>query len=385
MAQRITSRAAAAFAALLLACAVLLGPTQAQATTVCAAPYGVTATGQPVEIYTLHNRHGLTVTVLTYGGVIERIVAPDRRGRLTDVVLTLPDLAAYEAHPNFSSLLGRVANRISGGGFTLDGARYDLPSRADGVSSHGGVGGFGSKVWAARPFRHGQRAGVVFTYESADGENGYPGALTATVTFSLTDDNVLRLDYRAVTTRPTVVNLSHHAYFNLAGEGAVDDERLAVFADHFTPITALKLPTGEVAPVRGVFDLRTPARLGDRLAMSDPQLALAKGFDHNFVLTKTHPGALTLAARLADPASGRLLEVFTTQPGLQVYTANLFDGSIMDAAGRPIRAHAGVALETQHFPDSPNQPGFPSVVLRPGQVFTATTEYRFSIGRPHRH
>jgi aldose 1-epimerase len=304
------------------------------------APYGVTANGEQVDVFTLRSQTGMVVRLLTYGGVITEISVSDRKGTLANVVVALPDLKEYEAHPNFSSLLGRFANRIADGGFTLDGVRYDLPSNAQGISSHGGPGGFGTRVWHAEPVKD----GVALSYESADGENGYPGRLSVTVKYLLTD--TLRLQYTARTDQPTVVNLSHHVYFNLAGSDSVLGESLQVFADRYTVFDARKVPTGEIAPVAGTaLDFRRPRVLSDF------------SLDHNFVLHHSR------AVRLEDPASGRRLEIRTTQPGLQVFT------------GRK----AGIALETQHFPNSPNQPGFPSTVLRPGHVFRAETEYRFSV------
>lgn len=306
------------------------------------APYGVTANGAPVELLTLRNQQGITVGVLTYGGVITEISVPDRKGSFANVVVALPDLKAYEAHPNFSSLLGRFANRIADGGFTLQGVRYDLPSNAQGISSHGGPGGFSTQVWHAAAIKD----GVALSYESADGENGYPGKLSVTVQYILT--GTLKIQYTAHTDKPTVLNLSHHVYFNLAGSDSILGESLQVFADRYTVFDAHKIPTGQIDPVAGTeLDFRQPTVLRDF------------NLDHNFVLNQPSRRAV----RLCDPASGRRLEIRTTQPGIQVFT------------GRK----AGVALETQHYPNSPNQPGFPSTVLRPGQLFRSETEYRFSV------
>jgi aldose 1-epimerase len=352
----------------------------AQATEATRAPYGVTAAGAPIEVFTLKNDHGMSAKVLSYGGVITQITAPDRHGEYRNVVLELADLKAYEAKPNFSALLGRYANRISGRGFTLDGVRHDLPSSADGVSSHGGPTGFATRVWTGRPFtRHGE-AGVVLSYRAADGEGGYPGALSVEVTYTLTRQNALRLDYRASTDKPTVINLSHHVYFNLAGDGTVQDQTVQVFARTYTPIDARKLATGEIVSVAGTaLDLRRPARIGDRMAADDPQIRFAKGLDHNFVVDGGGRGRLVPAVRMADPANGRTLEVRTTQPGVQLFSANSLDGSLKTPDGRPLQRGAGLAIETQHFADSPNHPNFPSTVLRPGQVFRQTTEFRFGV------
>jgi aldose 1-epimerase len=360
-------------AALALACAA---PTLAAEAT--RAPYGVTAGGEPVEMFTLTNDHGMTVKVLSYGGIITQIAVPDRKGDIANVVLELPDLKAYEAKPNFSALLGRYANRISHGGFTLDGVRYDLPSSAEGVSSHGGAKGFSTRIWTGAPFKRHGEPGVTLTYVAADGEGGYPGTLKVFVTYTVTRKNALRMDYRAATDKPTVINLSHHVYFNLAGGGTIYDQTAQVLAQAYTPIDARKLATGEIAPVASTaLDLRRPMSLGTAVAADDPQTKFANGLDHNFVIDGGGRGKLVTAVRVADAASGRTLEVATTQPGVQLFSANSLNGTLKDARGRPLDKGAGLAIETQHFADSPNHPNFPSTVLRPGQVFRQTTEFRF--------
>jgi len=342
--------------------------------------YGVTSQGERVEAYTLRNDRGMRVKVLSYGGILNEVVVPDKKGSCGNVVLTLPDLQAYEARSNFSSLLGRYANRIANSGFTLDGVRYELKSNASGVASHGGEQGFSSRNWSGQPFKAGKSAGVVLSYVSDDGESGFPGKLAVQVRYTVDDDNTLSLDYRATTDKPTVLNLSHHVYFNLSGEADVYDHRAQVLADRYTLIDARKVPTGEIAPVAGTpLDLRQLTRLGDRVKSKYPQIALGNGFDHNFVLNKPSPGALAVAARVESRVSGRMLELSTTQPGLQLYTANGFNGSLHNSKGQPIVQGAGVALETQHFPDSPNQPKFPSTVLRPGEEFRSTTRFRFAV------
>lgn len=364
----------------LAAAAVLLAAGPALAATATRAPYGTTAAGAPVEVFTLKNYHGMTVKVLSYGGVITEIEVPDRQGRSQNVVLELADLKAYETRANFSSLLGRYANRISNGGFTIDGVRHDLPSSAEGVSSHGGPTGFSTRLWTGTTFQRRGEAGVTLAYTAPDGEGGYPGTLKATVTYTVTRKNALRIDYRAVTDKPTVINLSHHVYFNLAGGGTVYDQTAQVLAESFTPINARKLPTGEIAPVAGTaLDLRRPARLGDRVTADDPQIRFANGFDHNFVVDGGGRGKLVPAVRVADPASGRTLEVATTQPGVQLFTANSFNGSLKRPDGTGLEKGAGLAVETQHFADSPNHPNFPSTVLRAGQTFRQTTEFRFGV------
>jgi aldose 1-epimerase len=349
---------------------------------VARAPYGVTAGGAPVEIFTLKNDHGMSVKLLSLGGIITQVNVPDRAGQVTNVVLELADLKAYEAKPFFSSLLGRYANRISGGGFSLDGARHDLPSGPEGISSHGGPTSMARQVWTGTPFQRRGEAGVTLAYVAADGEGGYPGALSVSVTYTVTADNALRIDYRATTDKPTVLNLSHHAYFNLAGGGTVYDQTVQVMAKSFTPIDARKLAIGTVAPVAGTgLDLRRARRLGDAVAADDPQIKLGGGLDHNFVVDGGGRGKLVPAVRMRDPVSGRTLDVRTTQPGVQLFTANSFNGSLKTPEGRPLDKGAGLAIETQHFADSPNHPNFPTTVLRPGQVFRETTEFRFGTSK----
>jgi aldose 1-epimerase len=356
------------------------GPTLAAEAT--RAPYGVTTAGAPVEVFTLKNDHGMSVKVLSYGGVITQVNVPDRKGRIQNVALELADLKAYEARANFSSLLGRYANRISSGGFTIDGVRSDLPSSAEGVSSHGGATGFATRLWTGTPFSRKGEAGVILAYTAVDGEGGYPGTLKATVTYTVTRKNALRIDYRAVTDKPTEINLSHHVYFNLAGGGTVYDQTAQVLARTYTPINARKLPTGEIVPVAGTaLDLRKPVRLGDRVSADDPQIKYANGFDHNFVVNGGGRGRLVPAVRVADAASGRTLVVRTTQPGVQLFTANSFNGTLKRPDGGGLEKGAGLAIETQHFADSPNHPNFPSTVLRPGQRFEQTTEFRFGIAK----
>lgn len=370
----------AASAALPLAAILACAATPSLAAEATRAPYGVTAAGAPVEVFTLKNDRGMTVKVLSYGGIITGIEVPDRAGQVKNVVLELADLQAYEARANFSALLGRYANRISGGGFTLDGVRHDLLGGSGGVSSHGGPTGFATRLWTGTPFARRGDAGVTLTHTASDGEGGYPGTLKVEVTYTVTRKNVLRLDYRATTDRPTVVNLSHHVYFNLAGGGTVHDQTVQVLAGAFTPIDARKLPTGEIVPVAGTaLDLRRPLRVGDRVAADDPQIRFANGLDHNFVVDGGGRGKLVPAVRLADPVSGRTLEVRTTQPGVQLFSANSFNGALKTPDGRALDKGAGLAIETQHFADSPNHPNFPSTVLRPGEVFRQTTEFRFGV------
>ncbi len=360
---------------------LLAACTGAGAAEVSRTQFGVTAKGESIDAFTLENARGVSVRILTYGGIINELRAPDRNGKCDNVVLSLPDVRAHENRANFGSLLGRYANRISGGGFTLEGRRYDLVSNAQGISSHGGPGGYAARRWSAAPFQGTDMAGVVLHDRSFDGENGFPGNVSMQVTFALTSENVLRIEYQGTTDRPTVLNPSHHVYFNLAGGGPVFEHRAQVFASRYTPIDDRKLPIGVIEEVADTpLDLRTPARLADRVDADHPQIRIARGFDHNFVLDKPRAGVLALAARIEEPSTGRTLEVRTTEPGLQVFTANGFDGSLRDALGRPLQRGAGIALETQHFPDSPNQPSFPSTVIRPGQTFHSITEYQLLVG-----
>jgi aldose 1-epimerase len=289
-------------AALFLAAGLLSAAAPALGATATRAPYGVTAAGAPVEVFTLANDRGMSVKVLSYGGVITQVNVPDRKGQVVNVALELADLKTYEARANFSSLLGRYANRISNGGFTIDGVRHDLPSSAEGTSSHGGATGFSSRLWTGTPFKRHGEAGVTLAYTAVDGEGGYPGTLKVAVTYTVTRKNALRIDYRATTDKPTVINLSHHVYFNLAGGGTVYDQTAQVLAQTYTPINARKLATGEIAPVAGTaLDLRKPARLGDRVTADDPQIRFANGFDHNFVVDGGGRGKLVPAVRVADP------------------------------------------------------------------------------------
>jgi aldose 1-epimerase len=346
--------------------------------------YGKTAEGEQVDRYTLRNAHGVRLSVLTLGGVIEEIAVPDRAGHIANVAIALPDVAAYEASPTVGAIIGRFANRISHGGFSIDGVRYPLSPDPAAIISHGGRKGFSSKVWKAVPCGVAGCRSVILRYHSADGENGFPGAMDVAVTYTLTDDDAVRLDYVATTTRPTVINLTNHSYFNLGGDriGSVDDQWIQIVADSFTAVDPTRNATGEIRPVVGTtLDLRKLVRIGERVAANDPQILLGNGFDHNFVLAKPAGDPTPVGARAWDPASGRTLEMRTTEPGVQFYTANGWNGKLQGAGGRMLRQGAGFALETQHYPDSPNQPAFPSTVLRPGETFRSTTIYRFGVRR----
>ena len=366
--------------ATLIAMSLIASP--ALAATASIAPFGTNAKGEVVEAITLANAAGMKARILTRGGALAEMWVPDRQGRLANIVLTRPDFAAWDRGGSFNTLIGRYANRIAGGGFMLDGERFTLPANPEtGITIHGGAGGWGTKLWTPRLVQSGGTAGVELSLDSPDGDNGFPGAVHITATYSLSDAGELRIDWRATTTRPTHINVTNHSYFNLAGpgHGTVDGHQLRLFASHFTPVTDKMIPTGEVAPVAGTpFDFRVPRPIGAALRTSHPQLLLARGIDHNLVIDGP-AGTLRPAAELIDPASGRRLLVSTTEPGVQVYTANNFNGSQPAADGHLLRQGDGIALETQHAPDSPNQPAFPSTRLDPGQVFTSTTVFAFGV------
>ncbi|MFL5385042.1 MAG: aldose epimerase family protein [Longimicrobiaceae bacterium] len=331
--------------------------------------------------YILDAGTGVTVAVLDYGAIVQSIRVPDRDGRIADVVLGYDTVAEYERDRFYlGTVVGRYAGRIGGAAFTLDGMRHALSANDPPNHLHGGFRGFGKVTWRARELEDGGRAGVVLEHTSPAGSEGYPGNLDVRVTCTLSPDHVFAVEYRAVADRPTPVNLTQHSYFNLAGEGSGDvlDHELTIHAKSFTPLDARLLPTGEIAPVAGTpLDFRAPRRVGERIGADDEQLRIAGGYDHNFVIDG-EPGALRPAARLADAASGRVLEVFTTEPGMQLYTGNFLDGTA-GKHGHRYGPRAGLCLETQHFPDSPNQPGFPSTILRPGAEYRSRTEFRFSV------
>jgi aldose 1-epimerase len=347
-------------------------------------PWGSTAEG-PVRRWTLTNRNGMRVRILTYGGVLQSIEVPDRRGRFANVTLGFDNLPDYVAKsPYFGNITGRYANRIANGRFTLDGVTYQLPINNDPNSLHGGDVGFDKHIWSAEPFRHAGSVGLVMRFTSPDGDQGYPGRLATTVTYTLTERNGIRMDYKATTNKPTVVNLTNHAYFNLQGEGtgSIEDHKLFLNASRYTPVDPTLIPTGELARVGGTpMDFRHPTAIGERIRDSFEQLVIGRGYDHNWVLDRRSPigSRLELAARLTDPTSGRQLSVLTTEPGIQFYSGNFLDGTLVGTSGRMYRQGDGLALETQHYPDSPNQPSFPSTVLRPGQVYQTTTVYQFGV------
>ena len=342
--------------------------------------WGRTADGTAVELYTLTNAGGASVTIATWGATVVSITVPDRAGRPGDVLLGFDALAPYlQPHPFFGSVVGRYGNRIGHARFTLDGQTYALAKNNGEHSLHGGRRGFDKYVWKAREVPSAGGQAIELVHVSPDGDEGYPGTLTATVVYTWTDDNALRIDYTARTDKPTIVNLTNHAYFNLSAGATptILDHRLELAADRFTPVDEGLIPTGELRPVEGTpFDFRTARRIGDGIDADDEQIRFGGGYDHNFVLTG-QMGTLRRAARVTDPASGRTMEVLTTEPGVQFYTGNFLDGTITGKGGRTYVKRSGFCLETQHFPDSPNKPDFPSVVLRPGETYRTTTVYRF--------
>src|SRR4249919_927388 len=360
-------------------------------------PFGSTG-GMAVDRYTLDNGKGMVVKIITYGGTIQELWVPDKRGRSANVVLGFPTLDDYVAKnspfpaggPYFGSIIGRYANRIAKGAFTLDGATYHLPINNPPNSLHGGIDGFDNKVWTATvvPPKHGS-VGLKLHYTSPDGEEGYPGTLSVDVTYLLTRDDALWIKYRAtVDGKATVLNLTNHSYWNLSGEGSGDiyDHVLWLNADSYTPVDSTLIPTGAIDPVAGTpFDFTKPTAIGDRIRdATNQQIAFGRGYDHNWVLNRPNSTALVPAARVFDPASGRVLKIDTTEPGIQFYSGNFLDGTLAGTSGKFYRQSDGFALETQHYPNSPNQPNFPSTVLRPGQTFASTTVFALSTAK-HRH
>jgi aldose 1-epimerase len=342
--------------------------------------FGKMSDGQTIDLYTLTNKNGMQVGIINYGGRVVSIRVPDRQGQMADVVLGFDNGDGYlGANPYFGAIVGRYANRIAKGRFTLDGVEYKLAQNDGPNSLHGGVKGFDKVVWRATELAK-QNSALELTYLSKDGEEGYPGNLSVKVTYTLSDENELWIDYRATTDKDTVLNLSNHSYFNLAGEGNGDilQHQLMIAASRFTPVDATLIPTGELRNVEGTpFDFRQPTAIGARIENDDEQLKLGRGYDHNFVLDRKGSG-LTLAARVVEPKSGRTLEVKTTQPGIQFYTGNFLDGTIHGKGGKVYGRRSAFCLETQHFPDSPNHPGFPSTELKPGQTYHQITVFQFS-------
>jgi aldose 1-epimerase len=344
-------------------------------------PYGTTADGVRVEQYTLTAAGGVTVSILTYGGIISAIRVPDRDGHLANIALGFDNFADYETrNPYFGCITGRFANRIANGRFSLDGVSYQLAVNNGPNHLHGGLKGFDKKVWQAVVTPDG--SGVALSYRSPDGEENYPGTLDVRVTYTLTDEPALRIDYTATTDKATIINLTNHSLFNLAGEGTgfIHDHIMQLNADYYTPVNENIIPTGELAPVAGTpFDFRQPKAIGPGQRSNHPQIVMARGYDHNWVINRAGAAAdeLVLAAQVYEPGSGRTLEVWTTEPGVQFYAGNFMDATLVGSSGRIYRQSDGFALETQHFPDAPNQPQFPSTVLRPGDTYQTTTVLKF--------
>jgi aldose 1-epimerase len=340
------------------------------------APFGRLADGTAVDIYTLTNKAGLEARIMTYGAILVSLKVPDRRGVLADVNLGFDTLEGYlGTHPYFGAIIGRYGNRIAKARFTLDGIEYRLAANNNANTLHGGIKGFDKVVWTAEPVESGGGPGLKLTYLSKDMEEGYPGNLSVTVVYTLTDVNALEIGYEATTDKATVLNLTNHAYWNLKGEGRGDilGHVLQLEADKITAVDSASnlIPTGELVPVAGTpFDFTAPHTIGERIAKVEG------GYDHNFVL-RAGGGTMVMAAHVEEPESGRIMEVWTDQPGIQLYTGNFLDGSVVGKGGHAYAKHAAFCLETQHFPDSPNHPNFPSTVLRPGEVYRTVSVYRF--------
>jgi aldose 1-epimerase len=341
--------------------------------------FGKTSDGTSVDLYTLTNANGMKVKIITYGGIITELWVPDRDGKLDDVVLGFEDLKRYLAgHPHFGAITGRVANRIAKGKFTLDGKEYTLATNNGPNHLHGGKVGFDKKVWMAQTISGDDGPGLKLTYVSPDGEEGYPGELTSTVVYTLTNKNELRIDYSAKTDKATPVNLTNHSYFNLASpkSGTILDHELTLYTDLYTPTDDTLIPTGDLKRVKGTpFDFTKPTKIDAHIGDIKGDVG---GYDVNFALTEGGKKEPALAARVYEPKTGRVMEVLTTEPGIQFYTGNSLDGSLKGKGGTVYKKHQALCLETQHFPDSVNQPKFPSTILKPGSTFESTTIYKFS-------
>ncbi len=341
-------------------------------------PFGNLPDGSQVELFTLTNSHGLKARIMNYGATVISLDVPDRNGQRGDIVLGHDSLEGYLSpaqNPYFGSIVGRYGNRIARGRFILDGVEYQLATNIGPNHLHGGLKGFDKVLWTSEPVQEEGAVGVKLRYLSPDGEEGYPGNLTVTVIYWLTDEDELKIAYEAESDKPTPVNLTHHSYFNLAGQGQGDvlGHELMLNADYFTPVDEELIPTGEIRPVAGTpWDFTKPKPIGAEIA------AVPGGYDHNFVL-RGETGTLKLAARVHEPSTGRVMEIYTTEPGVQFYSGNFLDGTITGKGGKVYQKHFGFCLETQHFPDSPNHPHFPSTILRPGQKYTSLTIHKFSI------
>lgn len=370
------------FTTLMIAAAFLASATMASAELkIEKAPFGEVE-GQPVDLYTLTNANGLVMTVTNYGGIVVSLTVPDKAGNLGDIVLGFSAVADYVKNsPYYGCIVGRYGNRIGKAKFSLDGQEYALAANNGENSLHGGVKGFDKVIWAAKEVKTDNAVGVELKYLSKDMEEGFPGNLDATVTYWLTNDNEFKIEYAATTDKPTVVNLTHHSYFNLAGEGSGDilGHELTINADTYTPVDQGLIPTGKLEPVEGTpMDFRTATAVGARIDADFEQLKFGKGYDHNWVLNRKSAGDMELAATVFEPKSGRVMEVLTTEPGLQFYAGNFLDDSRTGKSGKVNGFRTGLCLETQHYPDSPNKPDFPTVVLKPGETYKTSTIYKFS-------
>ena len=344
--------------------------------------FAKTPDGVNVDLFKLTNARGVEARIISYGGIVISLRVPDRNGLFEDIALGYDNLEGYlKSTPYFGAIIGRYGNRIAKGQFTLDGKLYKLATNNAPNHLHGGVKGFDKVVWKGESFKNAEGVGVIFTYDSPDGDEGYPGTLKTRVTYTLNDRNELIVDYLATTDKSTPVNLTHHTYFNLAGEGKRDilDHEMTINADRYTPIDATSIPTGELAPVEATpFDFRNATPIGSRINHKDVQLTNGKGYDHNYVLNRQGDG-LVKAARVVDPSSGRVLEVSTTEPGIQFYSGNFLDGSITGKSGQLYKERFGFCLEPQHYPDSPNRPNFPSTILKPGEEYRSKTVFSFGV------
>jgi aldose 1-epimerase len=343
--------------------------------------FGKMPDGREVELYTLSNANGLKARIMSYGAIVISLEVPDRNGKLADITLGFDTLEEYlKGHPYFGAIVGRYGNRIGKAKFMLNGVEYKLAANNGENHLHGGLKGFDKVVWDAEPVGEADAVGVKFTYLSRDGEEGYPGNLSCSVIYTLTNKDELKISYEAGTDKPTPVNITHHSYFNLAGQGARDilDHELMLDADRFTPVDEGLIPTGELRSVKGTpMDFTKPTAIGARIDQDDEQLKFGLGYDHNFVLN-SGGGSLALAAKVYEPTSGRVMEVYTTEPGIQFYSGNFLDGSNVGKDGKVYKHRYGFCLETQHFPDSPNKSQFPPVILKPGQKYTHVTVHKFS-------
>lgn len=347
--------------------------------TITKADFGRTPDGVATEIYTLRNSKGMEAQITTYGGIVTSLKTPDKKGHFADVVLGYDNLTGYiQSNPYFGALIGRYGNRIAFGKFSLDGKTYQLATNNGVNSLHGGLKGFDKVVWTARPLPTANGPALILTYVSPAGEEGYPGTLSVTAIYTVTEANELRVDFKATTSDKTVVNLTHHSYFNLRGSGDILGHVVTINADRFTPVDGGLIPTGELRPVKGTpFDFTKPHAIGERIGANDDQLKLGNGYDHNWVVNQRQPGELTWVATVSEPTSGRTMEVWSTEPGTQFYSGNFLDGSITGKGGWTYQFRNGFCFEPQHFPDSPNQPKFPSTVLNPGETYKNTIIYKF--------